>query len=413
MDAGDERAAVIARGLHPAFERGQAVECPQLVEQKPQPQVIAGRQAHQCVDRAVEPQGEQLAADRQVDVARRDEQDRPVLRLVPDPLPDREARSGFGQIEQRLGVDVKHREHRMRHPRGIGRGQRSGDGVLEHGVDSGKIGGHQTFGQRLVGALTAPHQLDAHCDENRPRALDPELFGPASVVGHQRVCGVGELGRIAAFIEDAPARTTRIERMEDCVARGVEIGGDIGPGQIEHDRAMAASADLVEQVHHRHGLARAGRADEHRVGLLLAPRPGHPGEAERAIDAGRGEFLGGRQAPAPAHGLSQFARAFGLVVLLDLGNQFGGVDEACAALVTGRLRALAEPHGIPIVAPADRGGDEQGEPCRAPQCSRQTCPCLDHRGEPGDPRDRQLESSAQSRLYRHMLGGIELHEGPH
>jgi hypothetical protein len=184
----------------------------------------------------------------------------------------------LGQQQQRLGVGVVDRADRLGHAGGFGGGQRVGDGLLQVAVDVLEIGGHQVLGERLVGRLAVLDELHAHLDEQGARGEHPEGVGGAAVGRDKRGRGGGEFALGLAVVEHRPGRAACVERVEDGVAVGIVEGFHISAGQVEDDGGVVALAHLLQKRAQRGGLARAGRADEHGVGLFEPVGVGDAGD---------------------------------------------------------------------------------------------------------------------------------------
>ena len=411
MDAGNDRAAEIAGGLEPFFQRGKAVECPQFIDQEPEPQVRRALQCHQRVHGRVEPQGEQLRTDRHVDIARREEQDRSRSGNAAGPVPYREARAVVGQQLQRLGIGIEHGPDRLRHARCFGSGQRVGHGAAHELVDLRKIGRHQPGCERVVGGLTGTLEMQAHFDKEHASGEYPELLRAAAIVRNERFGGSVEFALAGAVMEYAPGRTAGIERVQNDVALGVVKGLDEGPGEVEDHRALPTHPGLAEELAKGHGLAGASCADQHRMALLKAPRPGHASEMSRAVKACLFGRCSACQPPFPAERGVQFAGTFRAVVPVDFCLELVKGDKHRAALVLALLRLAAEPFGEPPKGDEGRDEDKPRKAHAAPYGNPERSYGLAHRRKVANDSEWQTDSASTGELELHQLAGIKLHEG--
>ena len=138
------------------------------------------------------------------------------------------------------------------------------------------------------------------------------------------------------------------------IGGGTIEGFDEGSGQIEHDAALPPLARLDDEVSQLRGLARAGGADQHRVGLFETPGIGHPGNRVRHMEPERrssrdGKFGDGQWIKVRM-GLGQFLPKLVVVVSADLAGQHVARDQHRPALVAlledvraDLLRQLHEP----------------------------------------------------------------------
>ena len=331
MDAGDDCAAEIARRLQAFLESGEPVKRAQLVDEEPAFEVLGARHRHQRIHRRIEPQREQLRAHAHVDVARGDEDHRATFLGVSafvfmgallDPVADRKAAPGSGQELQRLGVHVEHCPDRFRHARGFRSSQGIGDRASHHGVDPREISGHQFAGKRSIGAPPFGHQLEAELDEQGTRRDDPELRLPAPVMGYEGFRCRPEFTFGAAFVEEAPLRTARVERVQNDVPVGLVEVFDESAGEVEDDAALSLGAGFGNHVRHGDCLAHAGGPDEHGVALFEPPGIDNRRKMRGPVWKCRGQFLGRTQMPFPTHGARKLSGALALVVPAQLIDQF-------------------------------------------------------------------------------------------
>ncbi|PAV68904.1 hypothetical protein WR25_26010 [Diploscapter pachys] len=347
VDTEDDRAAIVARGLQALFDRGQAVERADLVEHEPGAQRARVRHGHERMDGKVGPERQQRPVHLEVGVRAGDEEDRTGLLFGRDPLLDREALLVFGQQQERLGVGVVDGADRLGHAGGFGRGERVGDGLFEVTVDVLEVGGHQVLGERPVGRLTVLDELQAHLDE--------------------QAC---------------------VERVEDGIAVGIVERLCIGAGEVEDDGAVLALTHLFEECPKRGGLARSGRADEHRVRLFEPVRIGDAGDRIGVVDAG-GFALGERllqddtRIDVGEEGRGILAEAVEVESGYLLVEHVAGYEHR-AALMAVLHHRLAATRGEGEVPDRQRDRDERGEQRRADEAAYRLGPGTRHFGNVGD-----------------------------
>jgi hypothetical protein len=90
-------------------------------------------------------------------------------------------------------------------------------------------------------------------------------------VGHEGVRGGPELAFGAAFVEQAPLRAARIERVQNDVAMGLMEVLDERRRSDRRQRSAGPWLGFRDHVRHGDGLAHTGRANEHRVALFEPP----------------------------------------------------------------------------------------------------------------------------------------------
>ena len=132
-------------------------------------------------------------------------------------------------------------------------------------------------GDSAVRGLAARRQLDAHFDEQRARRHRPEGLSVGPIARDERGGGRNIVGVVLAIVEDGPRRAPLVHRVEDVVGLRAIEGLHERTGKIEDHAALSALPGLNDDVAQLRRLARAGRADQHRVGLLKPPGIGNAG----------------------------------------------------------------------------------------------------------------------------------------
>ena len=366
---------------------------------------------HQRVDGEVGPEREQRPVHLQVGVVGGDEQDRAGLLLAGDPCLDREGVAVVAEEAEDLRVGVEHGPDRLRHACRFRGGEGVGNRLLEVAVDLLQVGRHQVLGERSVRGLLLLDELHAHLDEQGTGGERPERLGGTSVGWDQCCCGSGELAVGLAVVEDRPGRAAIVHRVEDRVAVGVVERLDIGPGQVEHDGAVLALAHLRDVAAQRSGLARAGRADQHGMGLLQPVRVGDAGERVGVVDAAclaRAErHLQHRFRGAVGEEAAGFLLELRSVVLDDLLVEHVALDQHGAALVPFLDHRLPAAGGEIDVPDGHRDGCEGGDQRRADDAANRLVPGGNDLGHIGHVADDRAVQAAVRHTEVDLLEGIE------
>ena len=189
-------------------------------------------------------------------------------------------------------------------------------------MDPREISGHQFAGKRGIGAPPFGHQLEAEFDEQGTRRDDPELRLPAPVMGYEGFRCRPEFTFGAAFVEEAPLRTARVERVQNDVPVGLVEVFDKSAGEVEDDAALSLGAGFGNHVRHGDCLAHAGGPDEHGVALFEPPGINNRRKMRGPVWKCRRQFLGRTQMPFPTHGARKLTGALALVVPAQLIDQF-------------------------------------------------------------------------------------------
>ena len=208
--------------------------------------------------------------------------------------------------------------------------------------------------------------------EQLPRRRHPERVHRVLLLRDQRGGHHVEVARVPGFQERRPARRTRIQRVHQHVAGGIEERPGIRPHLVVDDAALAAGADLGHQVRDQHRLARPGGARDDGVLGLGALRIRDAGDAvgTEMLPARQPVQRAEMQGPHPA---AQLRRR----------HQLGAPD----ALAPSELHA-------PVPEPGQEEGDDAG---------------ADLGPEPGAPEHLRLDALAGA-PGRHRGGDVaDLH----